>query len=177
MTPLRVLLVDTRQPRDTKKLVAGVGARVRQFPSVLLPTLDALHAMAVCMGCTVAPDHAADIVALANAGGAAGGSSSSSSPATVPETDPTGLPTLIACTHALMNALGVGHDKLDRVVALAAARNWPAKLTGPLNSPMIGFDGRHFYLSRTWLTFVCFLWCNISVDSLFQVLAEEVVPL
>ena len=144
--PLRILLVDTKQPRDTKRLVAGVGARTRQFPAIMQPTLTALHALALQISVLIAPTHAAAITALAEADPAAGTSttaaatavapttttSSASATAVAPDATVADLATLVTLNHALMNALGVGHPALDRVFSLAAGHQWAAKLTGTL---------------------------------------------
>lgn len=66
---LRLLVVDTRQPRDTKKLVAGVGTRVQQYPAVMTPILNALHALALQVAGRVAPAQYAAVKALAESGG------------------------------------------------------------------------------------------------------------
>jgi mevalonate kinase len=41
--PVRLVICNTRVPRNTKKLVAGVGARLKQFPAIVRPIIDAIE--------------------------------------------------------------------------------------------------------------------------------------
>jgi mevalonate kinase len=63
----RILVVDTRTARDTKRLVAGVAARLEKHPNIMVPLLDTLHQMAISIAQCVAPTHMQEIRALAAA--------------------------------------------------------------------------------------------------------------
>lgn len=48
----------------------------------------------------------------------------------VKKNDRSALQELIAINHHLMNAVGVGHSQLDKMVSLASALGFSSKLTG-----------------------------------------------
>jgi mevalonate kinase len=92
-------------PKDTAALVAGVRSLREALPGVVEPLLQCIGGVA-----------AAALAAL-EGGGDGGGAHAR-------------LATLLRVNHAALVALGVGHAALERVVAAAAARGLPAKLTG-----------------------------------------------
>ena len=99
---LSLVLVDTRVPRSTKALVAGVRSKRDALPGVMDPVLDAMGALA---------DAAVDVLQD-------GGSYAP-------------LSTLIETNQALLAAIGVSHPALAAVVAIANTEGpFPAKLTG-----------------------------------------------
>ncbi|KNC46095.1 mevalonate kinase [Thecamonas trahens ATCC 50062] len=105
---LSLLLVDTRVPRSTKTLVAGVRAKRDTFPDVMDPVLDAMGALA---------DSAVGVLsALAH---------SPASDDAVSE-----LGELVETNQALLAAIGVSHPALATVMTTAARHGFPAKLTG-----------------------------------------------
>ena len=101
---LRVLVVNTHEPKDTAALVARVAAFREAYPALVGALLDALRAVAHRVrDALAAPGPAGDAEALA---------------------------TCARVSHGVLCALGVGHASLDRVCAAAARRGLGAKLTG-----------------------------------------------
>jgi mevalonate kinase len=123
---LRLLVVNTKQTRDTKKLVGGVGTRLAKHELVMQPILDAMHHIALSVAQLIAPAHSTEVIKLAyapNAPGAASNAASQDSYADLVE--------LFSMNQALLNGIGVGHAVLDRVCDVARAAGFPgAKLTG-----------------------------------------------
>jgi mevalonate kinase len=101
---LRVLVVNTHEPKDTAALVGRVAAFRGAEPALVGALLDALRAVAHRVhDALAAPGPAGDADALA---------------------------TCARVSHGVLGALGVGHPALDRVCAAAARRGLGAKLTG-----------------------------------------------
>ena len=102
----RWLVVNTRQERDTKALVAGVGARLKAQPDVYQPIIDRIDELVTAFMALidVATPHARSIA---------------------PQLFP-----LIREAQQLLVRLGVSHDSIDRVVAAATRHGVAAKLTG-----------------------------------------------
>jgi mevalonate kinase len=102
---LRLLVVNTRVPKDTAALVAGVRALREALPAVVEPLMQAIGGIA-----------AAALGALEGGGAAAAAHGR--------------LCALVRANQGALCALGVGHAALDGVVAAAARRGLAAKLTG-----------------------------------------------
>lgn len=143
---MRVLLTNTRVPKNTGALVAGVGARLKKYPGVVDPILTSIDAISRTCLDVIRRTTAAATDPLASAGGAAeggaavgAGGDAGAGAATTDE--PAGGPLtlgqafesmaeLIDMNQQLLNALGVGHAALDTVVRESAARGFHCKLTG-----------------------------------------------
>lgn len=102
----KVLLVNTQVPRNTKALVAGVKKRHDQFPEVIKPVLESIEAISETFWklLKTAPEMAENIFSKALE--------------------------LVEMNQSLLNCLGVGHPRLDRVAEIAALHGLAAKLTG-----------------------------------------------
>jgi mevalonate kinase len=112
LPPLRLLVANTRVPKETGKLVAGVRVLRDAHPSVISPIIASIGAIAE------------EVICRGARRGAAGGE------APLNDDEYAALSRLVRVNHALLGALGVGHAALDAVVAAAAAKGWAAKLTG-----------------------------------------------
>jgi len=113
LPPLRLLLLNTRQPRSTRSLVARVQALKSRLPLVVDPVLDSIHAISLrfrelLQGTGEEPD--------------GGRSCFADSFAAVSE--------LMAINHQLLLALGVGHARLEAVRAVCEQHGYACKLTG-----------------------------------------------
>ncbi|KAI6048697.1 MVK [Marmota monax] len=104
---LQILLTNTKVPRSTKALVAGVRNRLIKFPDIVEPLLTSVDAIsAECehvlgeMASAPAPEHY--LV----------------------------LEELIDMNQHHLNALGVGHASLDQLCRVTAAHGLHSKLTG-----------------------------------------------
>ncbi|XP_075746794.1 mevalonate kinase-like [Rhipicephalus microplus] len=102
----KVLLVNTRVPRNTKALVAGVKKRHDQFPDVIKPVLESIEAISETFWrlLKTAPDTAENMFCKSLE--------------------------LVQMNQSLLNCLGVGHPRLDRVAEIATQHGLAAKLTG-----------------------------------------------
>ncbi|RKP11609.1 GHMP kinase, partial [Piptocephalis cylindrospora] len=100
---LSFLLTHTRVPRDTRRLVEHVRSLTEEYPAIIHPILDAIHA--ISQRCERAST-------------------------TSPEEFHACLEKLIDMNQALLNALGTGHPALDRIVALTTSFGCHSKLTG-----------------------------------------------
>jgi mevalonate kinase len=123
---LRVLVVNTHQPKETARLVAGVRALRDELPALVDPVLAAVHAVAL-----------EALAAMAEDGATAGASSGAAGAATREAEAQAGsvalymrLKRLVALNHGLLYTLGVSHPSLEHVVATAARHGLAAKLTG-----------------------------------------------
>lgn len=104
---IRLLLTNTKVPRDTKSLVAGVAARRREKPEVINPVLDDIQSIS---------DEAASLL---------DGTTS------VPrESLVTRLAELMRANHVHLRTLGVSHPSLEAVVATTDQFGLTTKLTG-----------------------------------------------
>jgi len=108
---LRILLVNTKVPRKTKALVAGVRQRRDRQPAVVEPLLESLDA-------------------LAKEGISTLNKLSTATDATDQEEIYTTLGELIDINHSVLAALGVSHPSLDHIVEIAKNHGLHAKLTG-----------------------------------------------
>jgi mevalonate kinase len=100
---LRVLVVNTHEPKDTAALVARVAALRADEPELVGALLDVFRVISARVHAALRGGGDAPAPALARAARAA---------------------------HGALCALGVGHAALDAVVGAAAARGLAAKLTG-----------------------------------------------
>ncbi|XP_054519479.1 mevalonate kinase isoform X4 [Gorilla gorilla gorilla] len=104
---LQILLTNTKVPRNTRALVAGVRNRLLKFPEIVAPLLTSIDAISLeCervlgeMGEAPAPEQ---YVVLEE---------------------------LIDMNQHHLNALGVGHASLDQLCQVTRARGLHSKLTG-----------------------------------------------
>uniref|UniRef100_A0A8C4MKU1 Mevalonate kinase n=1 Tax=Equus asinus asinus TaxID=83772 RepID=A0A8C4MKU1_EQUAS len=104
---LKILLTNTKVPRSTKALVAGVRNRLLKFPEIVAPVLTSIEAISLeCervlaeMASTPTPGHY--LV----------------------------LEELIDMNQHHLNALGVGHASLDQLCQVTTAHGLHSKLTG-----------------------------------------------
>uniref|UniRef100_A0A8C5T4U1 Mevalonate kinase n=1 Tax=Laticauda laticaudata TaxID=8630 RepID=A0A8C5T4U1_LATLA len=104
---LRILLTNTKVPRSTKVLVAGVKAKLLKFPTIMEPMLTSIDAVSrECEG-----------ILEAMTG------------------DPSQehysrLEDLVDINQHLLNGIGVGHALLDRVCQVTSSHGLHSKLTG-----------------------------------------------
>lgn len=127
---LGILVVNTRVPRDTKKLVAGVGALKAAFPAVVQPLLDSIDAIVGEWLALLRPD-AADEDAKADAAADAAAPPAVSTSALPLHELESRVGALMRVNQGVLCGLGVGHPAIDRVLQLAAAHGFDAgKLTG-----------------------------------------------
>ncbi|NXX75160.1 KIME kinase, partial [Urocolius indicus] len=104
---LRILLTNTKVPRSTKVLVAGVKEKILKFPAVMRPVLDSIDA--------ISQECQSVLEALP------------ADPS--PESYPV-LEELFDINQHHLNVLGVGHPSLDRLCQLTASHGLHSKLTG-----------------------------------------------
>ncbi|KAJ8378253.1 hypothetical protein AAFF_G00244570 [Aldrovandia affinis] len=104
---LRILLTNTKVPRSTKVLVAGVKDKLNKFPSIMNPVLESIDAVScTCqqtlteMASKPTPEHY-DV-----------------------------LEELIDVNQHHLNVIGVGHPSLDRLCGVTLALGLHSKLTG-----------------------------------------------
>jgi mevalonate kinase len=97
---IRVVIVNTNVPKNTKQLVSKVRSRREKDPAIIQPIIMAMDALARRAASVLSSD------------------------------DSTALGELVATNHALLNGLGVGHAALDLVVSKSLSHSMPAKLTG-----------------------------------------------
>ncbi|XP_071755884.1 mevalonate kinase isoform X2 [Centroberyx gerrardi] len=105
---LRILLTNTKVPRSTKVLVAGVKDKINKFPSIMNPVLDSVDAVS----CTCEK-----ILA-----------EMTSQPITGEHYNV--LEELIDINQHHLNVMGVGHPALDTLCRVTLARGLHSKLTG-----------------------------------------------
>ncbi len=111
MPALRIVVTNTYVPKETSRLVGGVKVLKGAFPEVVDPVLISIDGLSKSV-----------LAAIAEA------AASSSSDATTKLY--ASLCRLVRMNHSLLNALGVGHEALDRVAKAAAALGFSTKLTG-----------------------------------------------
>ena len=105
LPPLSWLVVNTRQSRDTKALVAGVSQRLRDDPATYRPMVDRIDSIVgEWQQLVQTATDAADLSAR--------------------------LPALMAENQRLLSALGVSHPSIDSVLAVAQRHGLAGKLTG-----------------------------------------------
>lgn len=102
---LRLLLTNTKVPRSTAALVAGVGQKRKNYPLIIEPMLDSMNAIA--LHCRDAFKKSQDKEALMNE-----------------------LEDLVDLNHSLLQGLGVSHPSLEKVRSITAESGLKTKLTG-----------------------------------------------
>ncbi|XP_076069373.1 mevalonate kinase-like [Oratosquilla oratoria] len=108
---LQILLVNTRVPRDTKAIVAGVKERKERLPNIINPLLDAIGGVA---------QQSLDV--LHHLSEARDKEQTEEAYKRILE--------LVDINQSLLCALGVSHDSLDKMVSIAKSHGLHAKLTG-----------------------------------------------
>ncbi|KAJ7416149.1 Mevalonate kinase [Willisornis vidua] len=104
---LRILLTNTKVPRSTKVLVAGVKEKILKFPAIMNPVLDSINAISQeCQ--SVLEEMPAN---------------------PSPEYYPV-LEEFFDINQHHLNVLGVGHPSLDRLCQVTASHGLHSKLTG-----------------------------------------------
>ncbi|NXF32303.1 KIME kinase, partial [Nyctibius bracteatus] len=104
---LRILLTNTKVPRSTKVLVAGVKEKILKFPAIMNPVLDSIDAISQeCQSVLEAMP---------------------ANPS--PEYYPV-LEELFDINQHHLNVIGVGHPSLDRLCQVTASHGLHSKLTG-----------------------------------------------
>ncbi|OXB62167.1 hypothetical protein ASZ78_015349 [Callipepla squamata] len=104
---LRILLTNTKVPRSTKVLVAGVKEKILKFPAIMNPVLDSIDA--------ISQECQSVLEAMA------------ANPS--PEYYPV-LEELFDINQHHLNVIGVGHPSLDRLCRVTASHGLHSKLTG-----------------------------------------------
>ncbi|XP_068019413.1 mevalonate kinase [Melanerpes formicivorus] len=104
---LRILLTNTRVPRSTKVLVAGVKEKLLKFPAIMQPVLDSIDA--ISQECQ---------------------SLLETMPANPSPEDYSLLEELFDINQHHLNVIGVGHPSLDRLCQVTASHGLHSKLTG-----------------------------------------------
>ncbi|XP_035291601.1 mevalonate kinase [Anguilla anguilla] len=104
---LRILLTNTKVPRSTKVLVAGVKDKINKFPSIMNPVLESIDAVSSTCQLTL----------------------------TEMASDPTPehysvLEELMDINQHHLNVIGVGHPSLDALCQTTLAQGLHSKLTG-----------------------------------------------
>ncbi|XP_018604472.1 mevalonate kinase [Scleropages formosus] len=104
---LRILLTNTKIPRSTKLLVAGVRDKIKKFPSIMAPVLDSIDGISITceqtlqeMANDATPEHYSV------------------------------LEELMDINQHHLNVVGVGHASLDHLCRVTLARGLHSKLTG-----------------------------------------------
>ncbi|KAI9594657.1 ribosomal protein S5 domain 2-type protein [Syncephalis fuscata] len=119
---LRFIITNTKVPRNTKVLVAGVRQRYNSMPTVITPILESIHNISEAFKAIVAKgDH---LLSLNN---------TSVNINTITEQLPDSfddLKQLIDINHHLLAALGVGHPALEDVRQVTQKHGLITKLTG-----------------------------------------------
>ncbi|KAI9483667.1 MAG: ribosomal protein S5 domain 2-type protein [Benjaminiella poitrasii] len=106
---LRLLLTNTKVPRSTNALVAGVGEKRKKYPEIVDPMLDSMHHIA--LRCRDA------FKQLENGELSTEGLMDQ-------------LEDMVALNHCLLNGLGVSHSSLEKVREITARSGLKTKLTG-----------------------------------------------
>ncbi|KAH8556870.1 mevalonate kinase [Umbelopsis sp. PMI_123] len=106
---LRLLLTNTKVPRSTAVLVAGVGDKCRNYPNVMNPIMDAVQA--ISDDCTKLFENHADGVITK-------------------EQVVARIEDLFELNHCLLSAMGVSHPSLEQVRNITRQHGLRTKLTG-----------------------------------------------
>jgi mevalonate kinase len=114
---VKIVLTNTKVPRSTKVLVAGVQGLLEGMPGVITPIFASIEDISQRFLSLIGDN--------SNGGGGGGSSSSSDRAAVVRE-----MSQLVRINHCLLNAIGVGHRSLDEVFAVSARHGFACKLTG-----------------------------------------------
>eukprot|EP01135_Chromosphaera_perkinsii_P003741 Nk52_evm1s254 gene=Nk52_evmTU1s254 len=108
MPRVRVILCNTKVPRSTKTLVAGVGAKKAKYPNIINPIFDSIEGIS------------AEFLSLVE----------DSKAGTAQDTFFDTLKALMEMNHCLLKAIGVSHPSLEKVCTTASEFGFGAKLTG-----------------------------------------------
>jgi len=137
---LRILLVGTKVPRNTKHLVEHVRKGIKEFPGINQPVIDAIDAVSRdCLDTLERLAQSADEFGSADSQSADDSNSSSSQSADESRSNSQSeedkelyerLETLIDYNQKLLETLGVSHPALEKVCQTARAYGLHAKLTG-----------------------------------------------
>lgn len=133
---VRLVITDTKVPRDTKALVAKVGKLKDQHPVIMKHILNAFDSTA--MGVVDAVKGYIKSVGLTDSTSSSTGSDQSSSePSTTTSSDDQAAITfykqfaeLIPVNQGLLDSVGVGHPIIHRVIEASSSLHLPCKLTG-----------------------------------------------
>ncbi|GAA5805260.1 hypothetical protein HPULCUR_010774 [Helicostylum pulchrum] len=102
---LRLLLTNTKVPRSTNLLVAGVGAKRKTYPLIIEPMLESMNAIALhCRDAFKKSQSKSDLMDE--------------------------LEDLVGLNHCLLEGLGVSHPSLEKVRTITAESGLKTKLTG-----------------------------------------------
>lgn len=105
---LRILLTNTKVPRSTKVLVAGVKTRMNKFPTIMMPVLDSVDAIScTCEKVLFEMTHEPITGEHYNI-----------------------LEELIDINQHHLNVMGVGHPALDTLCRVTLSKGLHSKLTG-----------------------------------------------
>lgn len=106
---IRLLLTNTKVPRSTMALVAGVGDKRKKYPEIMNPILDSMHNIAI--RCKDAFKHLQE--------------EKISNDELMNE-----IEDLVDLNHCLLEAIGVSHPSLEKVRSVTAKAGLKTKLTG-----------------------------------------------
>jgi len=127
MPPLQLLVVHTRQSRDTKKLVAGVGELKDQFPQVMQAVFEAVENI-VAEWLKLIENEADKHVTDSNSNSSKIDSSNKS---LTPQEIESRISSLMRLNQGLLQTMGVGHPRIDAVLRCAEEHGFVGgKLTG-----------------------------------------------
>ncbi|CAO3668672.1 unnamed protein product [Rhizopus stolonifer] len=106
---LRLMLTNTKVPRSTSALVTGVGEKLKKYPQIINPILDAMDGISVRCKETFKglASHEITEKELMHE-----------------------LEDLVVLNHCLLDALGVSHPSLEKVKSITSELNLKTKLTG-----------------------------------------------
>ncbi|XP_068095412.1 mevalonate kinase [Hyperolius riggenbachi] len=104
---LKILLTNTRVPRSTKVLVAGVKDKLLKYPNIMDPVLSSIHAIS---------QECQQVLEASSAG--------------LSLDQYSVLEELIDINQHHLNVIGVGHPSLDRLCQVTASHGLHSKLTG-----------------------------------------------
>ena len=142
--PLSIILTNTRVPKDTRALVAGVRRLLNAHPGPIAKTFDAIGAIA------------SEFLERAAASVKSGGASAAAPAEGVLEDGNEGMPLTAECVgelaemnHRLLCTLGVGHPALERVCEVARAYGCKTKLTGAGEEALFR-SSRSLPFARCW---------------------------
>ncbi|KAG2190615.1 hypothetical protein INT46_011281 [Mucor plumbeus] len=106
---LRLLLTNTKVPRSTSALVAGVGEKRKKYPEVVEPMLDSMHGIAIRCRDAFKKSQNNELTT---------------------ESLMDEIEDLVTLNHCLLDGLGVSHPSLEKVRSITAQSGLKTKLTG-----------------------------------------------
>ena len=109
---VKIVLTNTKVPRSTKKLVAGVKDLLDALPGVVRPMFTAVEDISQRFLRLISPGEGEGETKISHAD-------------MVSE-----MSQLVRINHCLLNAMGVGHESLDEVFTVSARHGFACKLTG-----------------------------------------------